>query len=856
MNRAYALRIKINKKIKHKNTEEEAKERLNEYLVRINITIKKINKRLRDKLASFKGVRQLREETLNIRNVISVFESTLTRTLGLETNELSKDIMVVRTFFFNVLENIILDGFTLKGEKYVFFSASAGQIRTKKSVFIKENIWKKHQNTLMCGLTVNHINKLGGININKFLAYLSLCNSATEVWEEFNIDKAIVVNDFETNVFGAVDFINHKDYTITRKNMDVPIEHTDGCGMLIASKYKKNMMVRLPWIKGLCSPFFYDAFINKANENKEGMVYGKVTDIYGKEWDLLEDKIEVIFTKSQFKMHKYYCNELDEDNNVVKYGWDIYKENYKKYRCTASKCNVEVDVFKNARLNYQMIQTLTDISDKELEVLTGKTRQSITNIAKDKQTMLRVLGVTQANENKNYFQQALEVYPELLRDVYSKEILKQLRKSMVRNAKAGKISINGKYTFIIPDLYAFCENLILGIEKPKGLLADGEVYCRLYKDADKLDCLRSPHLSREHSVRQNVVDEKKSEWFITNGLYTSSYDLISKMLQFDNDGDTSLVVADRLFVKIAERNMKDIVPLYYEMATAKAEYITNENLYKGITTAYSGGNIGTVSNNITKIWNSQSVDLDTIKFLCMENNFIIDYAKTLYKPIRPKCKNALINGYTKSKVPYFFVYAKKKHKTQVEKENNSVVNRLGDLIVNPQSNFRSAGLSDFDYKMLMDKSRVDISTEQAKEIIDKYTELDLNKYFIINRDNDGENREIDESDKVGNIIYLYNDIKNKILDVNKDVKYVVDVLVEYLYEFKKSVYKTTLWECFGDIIVDNLKINIVMNQTYCIECGVVIERTSNRLKYCEECWKERERELWSKSKRKSRNVQV
>lgn len=555
-------------------------------------------------------------------------------------------------------------------------------------------------------------------------------------------------------------------------------------------------------------------------------------------------------------MHKYYCNELDEDNNVVKYGWDIYKENYKKYRCTASKCNVEVDVFKNARLNYQMIQTLTDISDKELEVLTGKTRQSITNIAKDKQTMLRVLGVTQANENKNYFQQALEVYPELLRDVYSKEILKQLRKSMVRNAKAGKISINGKYTFIIPDLYAFCENLILGIEKPKGLLADGEVYCRLYKDADKLDCLRSPHLSREHSVRQNVVDEKKSEWFITNGLYTSSYDLISKMLQFDNDGDTSLVVADRLFVKIAERNMKDIVPLYYEMATAKAEYITNENLYKGITTAYSGGNIGTVSNNITKIWNSQSVDLDTIKFLCMENNFIIDYAKTLYKPIRPKCKNALINGYTKSKVPYFFVYAKKKHKTQVEKENNSVVNRLGDLIVNPQSNFRSAGLSDFDYKMLMDKSRVDISTEQAKEIIDKYTELDLNKYFIINRDNDGENREIDESDKVGNIIYLYNDIKNKILDVNKDVKYVVDVLVEYLYEFKKSVYKTTLWECFGDIIVDNLKINIVMNQTYCIECGVVIERTSNRLKYCEECWKERERELWSKSKRKSRNVQV
>src|SRR5690606_18816836 len=127
-----------------------------------------------------------------------------------------------------------------------------------------------------------------------------------------------------------------------------------------------------PWIKGLCSPFAYDTFINKANQNKEGKVYGKVTDIYGKQWDLLKDDIEVIFTKSQFKMHKYYCNEFDENGNIVKYGWDTYKENYKRYNCTASKCNVEADVFKNARLNYQMIQTLTDISDKELETLTSK----------------------------------------------------------------------------------------------------------------------------------------------------------------------------------------------------------------------------------------------------------------------------------------------------------------------------------------------------------------------------------------------------------------------------------------------------------------------------------------------------
>ena len=52
----------------------------------------------------------------------------------------------------------------------------------------------------MCGLTVDHINKLGGINVNKFIAYLALCNSATDVWEDFDIDKAIVVDDLETLV--------------------------------------------------------------------------------------------------------------------------------------------------------------------------------------------------------------------------------------------------------------------------------------------------------------------------------------------------------------------------------------------------------------------------------------------------------------------------------------------------------------------------------------------------------------------------------------------------------------------------------------------------------------------------------
>ena len=72
---------------------------------------------------------------------------------------------------------------------------------------------------------------------------------------EIDIDKAIVVNDLETNVSSLVDYIDRDTYEITRKIMDIPIEHTDGCGMMLPSLSQKSFMVRLPWVKGLLVPF-------------------------------------------------------------------------------------------------------------------------------------------------------------------------------------------------------------------------------------------------------------------------------------------------------------------------------------------------------------------------------------------------------------------------------------------------------------------------------------------------------------------------------------------------------------------------------------------------------------------------
>lgn len=467
-----------------------------------------------DNRAEDRTPRKLNHDVLNTKNVISLFESSLTRALNLKQNELTDIIMVVNVYFFQVFKNLVLDGFEYNGERYMFLTASAGQIRQKKAVFIKESAYEKVKDRLTCGLDFETINFHGGVNQNKYLAYLALNNSATDVWEDFDIDKAIVVDDFETVVPGLVDYINDSTYEIERKEMGVSIPHMDGCGIMLD---KRTRMVRGPWIKGLLVEFQFDKFIQEKCGG-EATVY----DIYGDKHNIIAEGIRYIFTKSQFKMAKYFDS------------WSCYKSKFKNFGCEICYCNLEEDYIPKARINYQMLQTLTDMTDDEIAKLTKQTVDEIETIGSDYQTTMRLLGATDYNTDKSCFQEALTIYPELFRDQYSRDVLKQTKKSLVKQAKAGRLRVNGHYTFLSPDLYAFCEWLFLGEQNPKGLLEDGQVYCRDYRDGDELACLRSPHLYREWPIRNNVRNEELDKWFgMTKCVYTSCHDTISRILQFD-----------------------------------------------------------------------------------------------------------------------------------------------------------------------------------------------------------------------------------------------------------------------------------------------------------------------------------
>lgn len=204
-----------------------------------------------------------------------------------------------------------------------------------------------------------------------------------------------------------------------------------------------------------------------------------IEDIYGVKHDLVKENIQIILTQSQTKMWKYYN------------GWTEYKEFFKKYGCHFCKTNYEEEYLPDKTMSYQFIQSLVDFTDDEIKQFTAKAHDRIEGLAKDKNSMLQMLRASASSANP--YCRALVLYPELLRDQYSKQQLKDIKKKMLYDAKSGAIKCENKRLFVIPDLYAACEYYFLHRARPYGLLADGEIACRRYRTRAKADVLRSPH---------------------------------------------------------------------------------------------------------------------------------------------------------------------------------------------------------------------------------------------------------------------------------------------------------------------------------------------------------------------------
>lgn len=758
---------------------------------------------------------------------VTISDSTLTRTLGLNKNKFNPEICIIRVYYTGIMESLIKNGFTYNGYDYAFFTASAGQTKSKKFVAIRKDLKEKYWNKLTAGLSIEEINNNGGCNTAKFLAYVSLCSSMSKVWKDFDIDKAIVVDDFQNEVTGEVDYIDYETYEISHGIKTLPMEQNDGCGMMLPRVSSKDFVIRLPWFKGLMGVFDFRKFIEVNNCSPV------VKDVYGTPHNIIEEDIEVIFTKSQFKMWKYYKD------------WNDYKERFKKYSCEACIGNEEESHFDNVRkINYQMIQTLRCLTDDEIKELSQpnideilKLGVSTKNKIADKEYILGVFGATKDNTNKSPFQKCLYEYPEMLQDKYIKEQLKSKKESLVNDLYSAKFLVEGNYTFAVPDLYAFCEHLFMGMENPDGLLKSGEVSCRLFDNGIELDCLRSPHLYCEHCVEVNNIQE----WFTTNAIYTNSHDFMSRIEALDWDGDHLFVCSNKIIIEAAKKVIKklNICPLYYEMKKADSIPIDNEHLFNCMNVAFNSKSIGYYSNAITKIWNIGRNDdwsltdeqVKVIKLLVGENNFQIDFFKTMYMPTRPDKINYVISKYLNVKVPRFFEYAKDYEFDQTDTLTDTPVNNIAQVIKIPRIQYGKFDFSsEFDYREFLSKPMDDNRFNQ--EVVNIYKDAVNSAKFDKKQD-----------DVVKDYRLVINQARNKIYSRCKEIGVtnwhdIVDNIVEEIFNRNSTGKKQMFWEMFGSTMYQHLMKDFdnEIDISYCIDCGeeIVVRKGTNTCR-CRSC---------------------
>lgn len=802
-----------------------------------------LKKEFEDEVKSFKGVRSIEDNRIKykgerkLEKMIAGFENECVRLSKSfvfdEENPKNipfiSEIIILDCNHEDVLYQIVDNGLKVDEKEYVFYASSANQQKKKQVCLLECNFYEKHYERFMCGLTLDIINngKEHGCNTGKYLAYTSLIFSkSVEIDNPISIDNVLVLPEFETLVQAKVNFLSMEEHIIEEREMSVPVNHMDGAGMFLPGILPSSCQIRGGWIKGCVFPFDFRQFI--IDKITEGIIRENDTikDIWGNDVSLgfIRDNVKLLLNGSQLKMWKYYKS------------WEEYKEAFKKNNlsiCINNTLHYPKTDNPLTYSAYQFYQTIPrrNVTQERIENLCKLTIEKINEAKTKPEIALEIMGIDLSDEDMELdaMKASIVAYPQMLQDVSVKKTIKNNIESQRKKAMSGKPLIRGFYNYICPDLYAACEHWFLGIENPSGLIPSNCVYNSFYDDKEEIEevcCLRSPHLSDcEHGMRTLVKKDECKKWFRGMDTVISTHDLLTKTLQCDVDGDECLIVHDRAFIDLVDR---DKLPLYYEMRKGDAKPVNNENIKECLHYSFQNSVIGQISNALTKHLNAQEEpDLEFVRYMTAYNNFCIDYPKSQYMPKLPSEYETLFEELKSEEMlfPYFFKYAKDKvtrkcHEYALVEKSN--VNLISKYIMNEtKSNKDNIWMDDTD-KNNLDKEenifnpkyfqseiiRVDRQSkeyEQLYKVLAKLKKEDTTKHRNRIREKCNE-----KESKILGYDTFYHYCCGEILNVIGMRKVVAAYLIdmEYFQRAFKDTSKEILWNCFGDIIYENLCKNL------------------------------------------------
>lgn len=578
-------------------------------------------------------------------------------------------------------------GFYLNGNRYVTFTAGAGQLRRNTVTFIKEDLAQPMFKLLCCGLD----ERVKEINIAKFSAYFALTSSSI-MWVD--TPRCCVIKDFETVIpKQKVDWIckreNGEGY-VEERIIDVSLNSADGQGLIspeMAERWAQNMnlsytpsqfVVRSAYIKGNFPVFDFREYAHKHG-------ISTITDKYGVTYNI--DEIDCLISESQFKMHKYYKSWQEYLSYTTEGGikWGV------------ARYNKENDPIWS-QINYQFIQLL-DINEEGIKELLQPTVDWINKICSGDPlySLLYCFGGFNGDDEivyndvytraQNLAMKAVVKDPRFLKDSYVQRKIYRNIVEAINRAKIGKIWARGNYQFAISDPIAQCRSA-LGLD-PKGEIPADNIYSAFWNNLGVTGDVmigRNPCID-EHELNPCTIykSDEADYWYkyIKSGIIFSIYDTsVCRMEDSDFDGDIVASLDNPLFVKGSHKDKTNII--MYDKPAAPSHKINHRNLVEGYINGF-GSKVGIYSNHATVIEalkalftgddkQRQRDELERRKKLLREVvGAEIDSAKGLAKPKEPwyftkfvtineddddatKAEKYYHNSLVISKKPYFFRY--------------------------------------------------------------------------------------------------------------------------------------------------------------------------------------------------------
>lgn len=584
-------------------------------------------------------------------------------------------------------KKIIRDGLYINNFKYVRLMCSAGQARVNTVILIREDYESELKKRLRCGAKSVKITK------NKYNAYFALSSSSTYLIPKPNV---LLIDDCEIEMEKKVDWIskippeekkklsNNERVSVETKNLTFNL--FDGCGAVSVEFAKRvadeleldyipsAFCIRCAYVKGMV---FVVDFKQYAKEL--GIVFKN--DLYGVPQKI--EEMDMILTKSQFKLYNAYdsiqqYDELCSENGIL---WGVTK-------VTPKQDNMYF------RSNYQFCQAIDLTSDNDVAELCQPTVDWLKGIAdenvyysllyllgnlldKDDVDFNDILNLTSDNVSK-----ALLLNNEMIHDEYIKNTIIFSINKKIRESYLGKLILNGNFSVMIPDMYAFMQHAFG--QEVTGALKEFEHYSNFWNKKGKTDvvAMRSPLTWRSEVNKLTLINNDLTEkWFkyLTSGIVYNVWgcDCIIHA-DSDFDGDIVATTDNPVFLRCRYDNL----PITYNKSTVDKEYIKEDELYTADIQSFNS-TIGQITNISTSLYEvlaayendeeSKEKDeiLERLKLIRKSQGDSIDKAKGIKIEPMPKHWTRRIrnipDGETKEyvdfcnsivadKKPYFFRY--------------------------------------------------------------------------------------------------------------------------------------------------------------------------------------------------------